>query len=142
MSPSGDHEADTEFETAFEDATVVSPPDDVFRALSEATRRRILSLLIDGDRRDVQELVDMLVGWQATIDGPAGPAEWDTMQTELIHSHLPILSDAGLITYDPASDTVELASVPGPIRTLLSLAEAYERTWSRSDRQGLDTESR
>lgn len=86
--------------------------DVIFRALASRERRRLLSLLLEEEERDVEELATLLLGWDATASGTASDPE-DRRRTalRLRHSHLPKLDDAGLIDHDPDRGTVRLASL-------------------------------
>ena len=100
------------------------PPDELFRALANSKRRRLLSSLPAQSTVSVDELTDILVGWEATTDGPAGPDEWAQVKIELVHAHLPLLSDAGLVTYEDGE--VGRDDCPAPVEELVSFAGEYE----------------
>lgn len=112
------------------DERELPPPEGVFGALSNRRRIRLLSVLRSTESVDVEELTDILVGWEATTDGPAGPDEWTQCRVELIHSQLPLLSDVGLVDYDTGEGTVELASLPDPVEELLAFAGEYDSATS------------
>lgn len=81
--------------------------DEFYRALASAQRRRLLSILLDGEERTVEELATLLAGWRATDDGRlVTPADRTRISGELIHIHLPQLSEARLIDYDREAGTV------------------------------------
>jgi DNA-binding transcriptional ArsR family regulator len=139
MCPPADPDGLYEFENvSFETALSVPDADSLFRALSHTHRRRLLATLVSTDRSSVTELVDVLAGWASTDGGPVGPDDWDALRTQLRHSHLPMLDEAGLVDYDPEAGTVTLASVPEPVTGLVTFATAYERTTSELT----DTEAR
>ncbi|MFC6973692.1 hypothetical protein ACFQL1_01775 [Halomicroarcula sp. GCM10025709] len=142
MCPSGGPDLETDFETAtFESADSVPAPDALFRALAHRQRRRLLATLVSTDRSAVADLVDVLAGWESTEDGPVGPDDWRTLRAQLLHSHLPLLDEAGLIDYDGAAGVVTLASVPEPVTELLLFANTYERTTSQLPSVPTDTDS-
>ncbi|WP_254273108.1 ArsR/SmtB family transcription factor [Haloarcula marina] len=114
-------------ETAMGDDTSGPPPDELFKALANEKRRRVLSLLSVQGPMDLEEVTDMLVGWRATADGPTGPDEWAQVKIELVHAHLPLLSEMGLVHYDEDTDEVRLASIPDPLDDLFEFASEYER---------------
>lgn len=102
------------------------PPDELFRALANDKRRRLLTVLDQEGATDIDELTDVLVGWETTIDGPAGPDEWAQIKIELVHAHLPLLTDAGLVTHDSDADEVSLESLATPVESLVDFAAQYE----------------
>ena len=100
-----------------------------YRALASERRRRLLYLLLDGDERAVGEFATMLTGWTATETGTMGmPAERDEIIVGLEHSHLPLLADAGLVTYDRQRGTVELESLAPAVETLIRQSIAAEQS--------------
>lgn len=110
---------------AIESETTLPPPDDLFRAVADCDRRRLLAVLSTESSLPLDELTDILVGWESSVSGPTGADEWAQMQIELVHMHLPLLSDAGLITHDD-DDIVRLTSQPSPVEELVSFATEYE----------------
>lgn len=96
--------------------------DRFYRALAAQPRRRTLGHLLACDRCTVDELVDVLCGWEATTDRVVGPERALQYRIELIHRHLPVLEAAGLVSYDRSTD--EVAVEP--------LAESVERLVRRS----------
>ncbi|MDS0261558.1 helix-turn-helix domain-containing protein [Haloarcula sp. S1CR25-12] len=100
------------------------PPDDLFRALANRKRRHLLTALPAQSAMSLDELTDILAGWQTTTDGPVGPDEWAKVKIELVHAHLPLLADADLITYEDGE--VERVSYPEPVEELVTFAGEYE----------------
>ncbi|MFC6756981.1 MULTISPECIES: ArsR/SmtB family transcription factor [Haloarcula] len=100
------------------------PPDDLFRALASSERRRLLAALPAESAMTLDELTDILVGWQSTTDGPAGPDEWAKVKIELVHAHLPLLADAGLVTYE--DEEIARTTYPEPIEELVAFAGEYD----------------
>lgn len=100
------------------------PPDDLFKALASSERRRLLAALPEQSAMTLDELTDILVGWQTTADGPAGPDEWAKVKIELVHAHLPLLADVGLVTYD--EEEIGRAEYPDPVEELVTFAGEYE----------------
>lgn len=93
------------------------PMDELFRALANAQRRRLLVALLDHNpQRD-------------TVDVPEDVEESkvmvETRQAEFFHTHLPSLEDSGFIRWNRESHEV----VKGPrfdeIRPVLELIEAH-----------------
>jgi len=86
--------------------------DVIFRSLASRERRRVLSILLDGEQRGSEELATLLLGWDATASGSVGdPEEHRRTVLRLRHSLLPKLDDAGLVDHDPDRGTVRLASL-------------------------------
>lgn len=71
--------------------------DELFEALSQPPRRRILTALSDASRRDEAEFVptEFIRNEQCT----------DRLQ-RLHHAHIPKLVDSGFIDWDPDSETI------------------------------------
>ncbi|MBX0322849.1 hypothetical protein EGH21_07370 [Halomicroarcula sp. F13] len=111
----------------FDGEGVGPPPDELFKALANEKRRRLLAILTEESTASLDDLTDVLVGWEATDSGPAGPDEWAKMKIELVHAHVPLLADTGLVDYDESTDEVRLASLSDPVCDLLRFATEYER---------------
>jgi len=108
-----------------EPEATLPPPDDLFRAVADSNRRRLLAVLSSESPMALDDLTDMLVGWESTVSGPAGPDEWAQVKIELVHMHLPLLSEAGLVTRDD-DDQVHLTANPAPVEELVTFATEYE----------------
>lgn len=106
---------------------VAPPPSQLFKALAGPRRCHVLSVLLDHPEISVDELTDIVVGWHTTIDGPSGPDEWAQVKIELVHAHLPLLDDVGLVEFDTEADEVRLQSLAEPVESLVRFAEQYER---------------
>lgn len=94
--------------------------DRLYRALASTRRRRLLWFLLEEGRCTVEESVNVLLGWAA--------AEADTMKTPddrrrlvigLVHVHLPILEDSGIVSYDRTNGIVELETLDPPVEELI-----------------------
>ncbi|MCY4733008.1 hypothetical protein KY092_21000 [Natronomonas gomsonensis] len=130
-------EADTErtAHTPVEDLPPRLAEDEFYRALASSKRRRLLSYLLETTDSTVDELASVLSGWEATATG--------TMRTqrdrlnrriELIHVHLPLLANTGLIEYDPATGSVELESISPPVADIIRQSiNAEDRSPSPTD---------
>lgn len=86
----------------------------MFRVLGNEYRRRLLTSLLDhNDQVKLSETV--------SLGGP----DWDALQTQFVHNHLPMLEEVGYIEWDQDSQQV----VKGPrfdeIRPLLTLIEDH-----------------
>lgn len=81
--------------------------DELYRALASGRRRRLLALLLDQEQRTVGELATLLAGWEAADEGGMlTPDAREHLLVELIHVHLPRLSDAGLLAHDGETGVV------------------------------------
>ena len=95
----------------------VTPPprladDQFYRALAATHRRRLLYHLLDETEGTVAEIATVLGGWEATTGGTMHtPTDRAKLRVQLEHNHLPRLDDAGLIDYDPQSDSVRIESL-------------------------------
>lgn len=85
----------------------------VFAAIAASARRELLKLLLVRDlpvteRECVAHLA--ATGHRPTSRVPA--ADRQTLHTALIHTHLPVVEDAGLINWDRDTETVKTAPHP------------------------------
>lgn len=79
-----------------------------FRVLADFRRRHVLDVLEDADEPCG------LDGLATAIEArEVRTADADDVRITLHHVHLPMLDDAGLVEYDPATGTVESATSPG-----------------------------
>lgn len=102
--------------------------DEVFAALGERARRLALYYLRWRRRADVDELADVVTGWQrADRRGMASRAERDRIRAALHDRHLPVLAEAGLVDYDGAGGCVSPAQLSEPVRSLVDFA--FESEW-------------
>lgn len=96
--------------------------DDVLAALADARRCLALTVLYgaDGpmDRSTLAAEVSALLA-----DAP--PV--DAVERDLHHAHLPVLDEAGLVTYDPAAGTVSYEGHPVVNQAWLGPDDAYTR---------------
>ncbi|QIO21652.1 hypothetical protein [Haloarcula sp. JP-L23] len=139
MTPVEDPRTDLSLDAGELEGTAGPPPDDLFKALASEKRRRLLAILTEQAAIPLDDLTDVLVGWEATDSGPAGPDEWARMKIELVHAHLPLLADTGLVVHDETAGEVRLASVSDPIRDLLRFATEYERVVETGRSQPTDS---
>jgi DNA-binding transcriptional ArsR family regulator len=94
--------------------------DDFYQALAAQPRRRLLAYLLVHERSTVEELGGVLAGWDATeSSGMATPGDHDQIVVALLHRHLPLLSEAGLVEYDRESGTVEVLSLDAAVVNLI-----------------------
>ena len=86
--------------------------DTLLRALAAEPRRMIYTYLTEHESATITELTDVVVGWTEARGQATDACNWDETRTALHHRHLPILDDAGVISYDAAQRTATLASLP------------------------------
>lgn len=115
----------------FEESADVKMPaqfgDDAFyRALAAQPRRRVLAHLLAHEECSVEELADVLCGWE-TGEGMVPPERHEEVHIGLVHSHLPRLEAAGLAAFDPDERTVTAVPLPEPVEQLLRYSVAAER---------------
>lgn len=89
--------------------------DEDHRALSDATRRRVLETL-----RDRGPLID-LTG--ATGETPIYRKMSAEFEIDLYHNHLPKFDDMGFIEWDPERDTVDRVPRFEEVQPLLELLD-------------------
>lgn len=112
-------------DTRLTESSTDDPPrslsqDQFYRALAVTRRRRLLGHLLDEREQTVEELATVLTGWEATDEGTmATPADHRQLVTELVHVHLPLLDDAGLVSYDQSAATVEIEPLHPEVTALL-----------------------
>ncbi|MFC6824106.1 DUF7344 domain-containing protein [Halopelagius fulvigenes] len=79
------------------------------RCIADGRRRAALRILLDaGERLAVRELASRL----ADAKSGAPDAAENAAETELVHAHLPMLTDAGLVEWDRDGRRVEAAAHP------------------------------
>jgi len=95
--------------------------DRLYQALSAGRRRRLLYMLLVEESSTVGKLATVLAGWTATESEDAVTSnDYERILTELDHVHLPVLDDAGLVSYDRENGTVEIAPVDDAVAELIS----------------------
>lgn len=105
---------------------VAPPPDALFGALADATRRRVLWYLLDESPASVDELADVLAGWRLGDQTTVDPDEHDSIVAALHHSHLPVLDEAGLADYHREDGTVEATSLAPVVEDTVRFAATYD----------------
>lgn len=88
------------------------PVDDLFQILSRADRRRALCYLVFRESAALEELADVVAGWQATTESAEIATAEDRRRvlSALTHSHVPRLVDAGVVAYDEGRGVVRIAT--------------------------------
>lgn len=93
--------------------------DQFYRALAARPRRHVLAHLLAREECSVQELVDVLCGWETTNGQVVDAARAEQLHIELIHRHLPLLEEASLLSYDRHANEVAVASVSPQVERLV-----------------------
>jgi DNA-binding transcriptional ArsR family regulator len=93
----------------------------LFDVLSNARRRFVLAALLTADRAvSVSELTTDIVRWETEMaSSTAASASRDEVEISLLHSHLPKMAEAGLISYESNDETIRLAGRADHARTHL-----------------------
>ncbi|SFR50498.1 winged helix-turn-helix domain-containing protein [Halogeometricum limi] len=107
--------------------------DALFRALANRHRRRVLWYLVDDSETTIAELADALVGWEASDNVIVGPEARRRVYVSLHHHHLPMLSQADLLTYDADSGAVRLTTSSKPVEDVIRFSHRYEHALARRD---------
>lgn len=95
-------------------------PPDVYRALSAQPRRRVVAYLLETQEATVEELAEVLCGWNLSDTSPMATAkDHETMQLRLVHLHLPLLEDVGLLAYDHDNGDVQMQALDSPLKQVI-----------------------
>lgn len=105
---------------------IAPPPDGLFGALADATRRRVTWYLLDESPASVDELADVVAGWRLDDQAAVDPDEHDSVVAALHHTHLPILDEAGLVDYHVEGDRVEATALAPVVEDTVRFAHAYD----------------
>lgn len=94
--------------------------DQFYRSLASSHRRRLLCYLLEENESTVDELATVLCGWEASASKTfRQPGDRNKLFVKLHHSHLPRLSNAGLIEYDPLDGSVRLERLHPEVRNII-----------------------
>ncbi|ELZ23671.1 hypothetical protein C475_15408 [Halosimplex carlsbadense 2-9-1] len=94
----------------------------VYAALAVADRRFVLALLTDRERPvHLSSVADALAARKHDGPGSAPESLVRSTITALYHVHVPKLADAGIVVYDPESETVSLAADPEVVEKAVEL---------------------
>lgn len=101
--------------------------DDLFDVLSHPHRRFMLHFLQGSEMPVlVAELSAELAAWETQrSDSDRRADSSDAIETSLVHNHLPMMAQVGLITYDVAGQTVTLADQSEEARAHLQAMASY-----------------
>lgn len=94
-------------------------PTTVFKALSHSRRQHVLQYLVQ--RPGAIALGDV-AEYIAIKEGEMTRDRYERLLTGLCHTHVPHLSDAGLVQYDVVRETVSLQVEPDSLLPYLELA--------------------
>lgn len=100
--------------------------DELFAVLSNARRRFVLQALQGADREmSVSELTSDLVSWEADMtDSEIVDDGRGAVQVALVHTHLPKMAEAGLVSYDDGDGSVRLTDWNDELEVHLAAAKA------------------
>ncbi|WP_135851728.1 DUF7344 domain-containing protein [Halorussus salinus] len=110
-------------------------PNDVsaaFDLLRDARRRGVIYTVKRNGRTSVSELARRIAAWQSA-DGDDAP-DRTSVETSLVHAHLPKLAAAGVVEYDREAGTVELDGATRDLDPLLERTRDREPTLVRAAR--------
>lgn len=97
-----------------------SVDDEVYRALADGRRRIALAYLLEHSEATVEELADVVAGVAGARGSVVvGPADREAVRIELFHRHLPVLSEARLVEFDPTTGEASGRRVSEAVRSLL-----------------------
>lgn len=126
-----DHYRGTEQVGANGSSPVFPAPGELYRALASERRRHVLYHLLEHQRCHFDDLVDVLVDgglWGEQLEDE--PRE--SVYVSLYHSHLPLLEDVGLLTYESDAGEVRLRPMAAPVRETIERAHDYDRAIEKS----------
>lgn len=106
-------------ETAGEAVPSLFADDEFFLALAARPRRRLLAHLLTRERCSIEELVDVLSGWETDPGTTVDPERARRVRVALHHRHLPRLEDAGFLSYDRERDEVTIEPLAQPVADLV-----------------------
>jgi len=103
--------------------------DEVLRAISDRERRFALYYLRERESTSVERLADVVGTWLAVEDGtaPADVEERDRLFRALRDTHLPALSEIGLVEYGLDGGSVSLVPPCGVVDPLLETTASLEQ---------------
>lgn len=101
--------------------------DDLFNTLSHPRRRFLLHLLQTAETPvGVEELTTKLATWETQRSAPnRSGVNRDAIETSLVHNHLPMMAQAGLVMYDITGQTVALGDRTNEVRAHLQTMASY-----------------
>ncbi|WP_135824331.1 DUF7344 domain-containing protein [Halorussus ruber] len=104
--------------------------DAAFRVLSDVHRRYALYYLRDRETATIAELATILAGWLGTRGDASRVVtteERERLLVALHHAHLPELTKADLVSYDPETGDVSVESLPEIVEAALDTSLEQQR---------------
>jgi hypothetical protein len=108
------------------DTRVVGDVSAAFELLQNARRRGVLYTVKRNGETSIEEVSHRIAAWESTDD--QRPTDPESVETSLVHSHLPKLDSAGVIDYDAEHGTVELADDATGLEPFLQCTREREPT--------------
>lgn len=103
------------------------PVDELLECLANSRRRMILYHLQDEEIADLEDLSQQVIAQEEEMSPEEVPAEEaQTVQTQLIHRHLPKLQGARVIEFDQRSQTVRYSDPPRILDATLQVLAKFE----------------
>lgn len=99
--------------------------DRFFEALADDHRRRIFICLQQNETVSLQDLAEFLAD-QEGIDPQS--KDFQRLQADLMHLHLPKLADYGLLSFDERTNMVRREPLPTAVKKILDLVAELEGT--------------
>jgi DNA-binding transcriptional ArsR family regulator len=94
--------------------------DGFYRALESVQRRRLLSFLLGETESTIGELAAVLAGWDAAgAETMATPGDHEAITLQLVHVHLPMLDEVGLVDYDSDRGDVRIEPLDDAVADLI-----------------------
>jgi hypothetical protein len=101
--------------------------DQLYRGLAATERRRVLYSLLTVGPATAEQLATVLAGWRASDRGRLVTAEQrEELLTELIHVHLPLLEETGLVVRERSASDVEIGALDPTVMQLVRDSIAAE----------------
>lgn len=101
--------------------------DDAFLVLRDRDRRYALYFLLEHETASVETIADIVTGWaRASESGTAGKAAREEVYLNLVHRHVPMMVDAGVVAYDEEAESLSLAPCPEATRSFVRRASLDE----------------
>lgn len=107
--------------------------DTIFFALSNRRRRHVLHYLKqqDGPVR-LRDLTEQVAAWENGVPKEGVPSnQRKTVYTSLRQTHLPMLQNAGVVTYDDSIDNISLTPKVQELDVYLEVVPENDLPWSR-----------
>ncbi|WP_238709596.1 DUF7344 domain-containing protein [Natronorubrum halophilum] len=101
--------------------------DSMYGILSEPRRRYVLYYFLDNDHANIEELSLQIVAWErhVSVDG-VSEEQTQRLTSSLIHTHIPLLADHGLVDYDSRTGDIIIADGFADIRVTANRARSIE----------------